>query len=397
GDLQALAREHQAAIDELRLELATVNSERQDLISEHQRTVEGMRTALETARGTARGDRQTLVREHQRTVEEMRSELETAKREREEDVREYRRIVERLRIDLANARGTAKGDLQALAREHQAAVDELRLELATVNSERQDLISEHQRTVEGMRTALETARGTARGDRQTLVREHQRIVEEMRSELEKAKREQEELIREHRRIVEGLRKDLETARDSAEKEYQARLILLDQLDDMKPPENVFELYDKRWKRIKADTVPTGTLSLDVFPWPVHDFAGEASLTEDAIHSFLLDPKRPGVQNKKPVSILKSEQLKWHPDKSAVSLNVLQSEVREEGRKLAVIVSDQRRNRHRNALVVSCLCPAGASDDVACLGRACESNGLNGEFRTDADAAGTATLPYIVIA
>ncbi|KAI5836657.1 uncharacterized protein SCHCODRAFT_02674002 [Schizophyllum commune H4-8] len=397
GDLQALAREHQAAVDELRLELATVNSERQDLISEHQRTVEGMRIALEAARGTASSDRQTLVREHQRAVKEMRSELEKAKREREELIRKHQKIVEGLRNDLEIAHETASGDRQELAREHQAAVDELRLELATVNSERQDLISEHQRTVEGMRIALEAARGTASSDRQTLVREHQRAVKEMRSELEEAKREREELIRKHQKIVEGLRNDLETARESAAKEYQARLILLDQLDAMKPPQNEFELYDKRWKRIKAATVPIGALSLDVFPWPVHDFAGEASLTEDAIHSFLLDPKRPGVHDKKPVSILKSEQLKWHPDKSAISLNVLQSEVREEGRRLAVIVSDQRRNQHRNALVVSCLCPAGASDGVACLGRACTSKGLNVEIRTDGDAADTASLPYIVIA
>ncbi|KAL1749500.1 hypothetical protein FB107DRAFT_280679 [Schizophyllum commune] len=75
-------------------------------------------------------------------------------------------------------------------------------------------------------------------------------------------------------------------------------------------------YEAEWSKMWKQTVSASSYTLQSFPWPLLDFDGVESITEDRVLKFLLDDKRPGVSGKPVTSVIRNEALRFHPDKFA---------------------------------------------------------------------------------
>ncbi|KAI5895817.1 uncharacterized protein SCHCODRAFT_02598686 [Schizophyllum commune H4-8] len=84
-----------------------------------------------------------------------------------------------------------------------------------------------------------------------------------------------------------------------------------------PASDPFAAYEHQWGRIWKRKVPQCSYTLTTFPWPVRDFTGIDSITEESLLEFLLHEKRPGVAGKNAITICRVESIRYYPDKFSV--------------------------------------------------------------------------------
>lgn len=106
-----------------------------------------------------------------------------------------------------------------------------------------------------------------------------------------------------------------------------------------------ELYDNKWNELKkSETLVNGPVGYHEFPFPLftHDpdqAPRPADIAYDAVSKFVLSPLRQSLSGKTPRERIRSEMLRWHPDKfDAVALPKMREEDKAMTKEAALRVS-----------------------------------------------------------
>ncbi|KAI0937626.1 hypothetical protein AcV7_003613 [Taiwanofungus camphoratus] len=190
---------------------------------------------------------------------------------------------------------------QARLQEEQAREEAHRAEIAKLQQQR--MKEEHERR-EAARKAREEAARKAREEAIRKAEELRRHFEEMeRQRQERERREREEAERRERQRQEEIRRLQEEARKAQEEIAQAHAFT-----------QFFALYDAKWAELRRNP-NLRQIALVELPWPVFCQVGSAAdITLEGVQEFVFHPLRQSLQNKSRKERIRSDILKWHPDK-----------------------------------------------------------------------------------
>lgn len=194
-----------------------------------------------------------------------------------------------------------------------AEVEQLyEMELEAEESERQRAAETEKR-----RQIFQEERDKARKQQEAEARERERLkqwVEEL-AELGR-QRERERVQREAQEKEDAERRKREEAEERQRMQDNIRRArALFSAGDAAAIRRQFEDYDGKWIELK-DGRPLPPLTFDILPWPllgpaVHE---PTDITLNRVQEFVFHPLRRGVESKSRRDRVRSEILRWHPDK-----------------------------------------------------------------------------------
>ena len=196
---------------------------------------------------------------------------------------------------------------------------------------------EHRRRKEEERRLQEERERRLREERERHLREEmeQKLREErerrLREAMERKKREEEarkleERMRWNKEYHEQFmreergRRTREERRAREERERQARILAEEtrraaqQQAEERTIHQHFAVYEGKWNELRtSDCLPP--IDVQEVPWPVFGVISSADrITMQDVRTFLFHPQRPGVEGKTARDKVKSEVLRFHPDK-----------------------------------------------------------------------------------
>lgn len=186
-------------------------------------------------------------------------------------------------------------------------------------------------------------------DKAEQVRKRAQQQQERRQKMEQERVQREERHRELREEQQKERIRVETLRKLREAAHD-RNVTDDQLQEYLA--NRFTLYEKKWDALKATVDIDGSqivrLTFSEIPWPIMilDPTGLDALTVEAVKEFMFHPMRPGSEGKTERGIIRSEMMKWHPDKFN---SMVLAKVREEEKELVTAAGGEVA-RHFTAIL-----------------------------------------------
>jgi len=150
--------------------------------------------------------------------------------------------------------------------------------------------------------------------------QHKRRIEErarLREQREREFRARKEAFRKAREEAECRAREQEEQRIRAEAQRQERL-RQEQLD-LKTAElgaeACFQVYDAKWEELKKSKTLTSVMLCEM-PWPVfaQGCTSPDHISQRSMEEFIFHPHRVGMENKSRKDRLKTEMLRFHPDK-----------------------------------------------------------------------------------
>ncbi|KAF8555812.1 hypothetical protein OG21DRAFT_812174 [Imleria badia] len=156
-------------------------------------------------------------------------------------------------------------------------------------------------------------------ERERQLREQQRMLREEVERLRRAEREHRQREEEERKLreeVERLRREERERRAREEQERQGRSNA-EQAHRSTQDEQIrqyFTMYEAKWHELRTSN-STPPIHVQEMPWPVLGVIYSADqITYQDVRTFLFHPLRPGVEGKTARDKVKSEVLRFHPDK-----------------------------------------------------------------------------------
>jgi hypothetical protein len=212
--------------------------------------------------------------------------------------------------------------LRAADERREAAEAEARQHSAEENAEYLWLLAEDQRKAqEAQRRAEEEEEAVRREEERRQAQERRRRREERRrrhaaheERRERARLEQERLERE--RLEEERRKQerLEQERRAREDEALCQKVAAEAAAVTERVAEWHRFYAEKWAVLRADA-KVSPLAFSDIPWPLFGIPKSAeNITLMRVREFLCHPQRESVQSAGQAKSLRSEMLRWHPDK-----------------------------------------------------------------------------------
>lgn len=213
--------------------------------------------------------------------------------------------------------------IRAADERREAAEAGERLQRAEEDAEFMRLLAEDQRKAqEAQRRAEEERRLKEEIEARERRRRRKREAEERRRKraerLERVRLEQERLdqeLRAQERLEQERREQERREQERREREQEARRQRV--AAEAALAEQVAEwhrFYEKKWAVLRAD-VQVHPLAFSDIPWPLFGIPASAEdITLERVQEFLCHPQRESVQSAGPAKSLRSEMLRWHPDK-----------------------------------------------------------------------------------
>lgn len=198
------------------------------------------------------------------------------------------------------------------AREREAAEAEAqaRLRRAEEDAEYLRLLAEDRRKAQEAQGRAEAEAAAARWAEEQRRAEEEMVVEERRR---RRKREAEERRRRHAAREERRERERREQEERHEQETLRRRAAADATLAQRVTE-WHHFYEERWAVLRAD-VRLRPLGFSDIPWPLFGIATSGEdITLLRIQEFLCHPQREAVQSAGQAKSIRSEMLRWHPDK-----------------------------------------------------------------------------------
>ncbi|KAI0646437.1 hypothetical protein C8Q79DRAFT_1010066 [Trametes meyenii] len=161
-----------------------------------------------------------------------------------------------------------------------------------------------------LRAVQEQKEKDAREQREKQLREQRE--RDVQKAMERAQREQWEALRRAalQRDGEWRAAQLEEERAKIAREVQERLAQENRV------RTICELYELKWDQLKTNQELSDTIHFEEFPFPVLAIlhADPTDITYERVRDFIFCPLRDTIEGKTPKEIIRTELLRWHPDK-----------------------------------------------------------------------------------
>ncbi|TCD68175.1 hypothetical protein EIP91_011453 [Steccherinum ochraceum] len=165
------------------------------------------------------------------------------------------------------------------------------------------------------RESMEYARREQEHRAQQEERERQRVAEErLRQAREEAARRE---AQERRAREERARRAREAQEKWAREQEQRRAPppQASQDDTLARARQWYATYEQKWAALQSPTLVEGPVYFNQVPWPVtFTLTCPAEITKEAISTFLFHECRPDIAGKSKKKVIRSEILRFHPDK-----------------------------------------------------------------------------------
>jgi hypothetical protein len=288
-------------LEECRRRMARAANEAEERRQEHDaRDKEAAKMWGEKQDEEARGEQKRTVEEFVRGIEERRE--------------AHRRRVEEAMILADEKRRRAHEAVERKIREEQ---ERLFREELTRNAKQEE---ERQRRDEQERRLREGRERQLREERERRLREEiervRRVERERRLREEQERKLREEVDRLRREANERFLREERERQAREERDRQARL-RAEQARRTAQDDHArqyFVLYEAKWKELRTSK-PLPPIDVLEMPWPVFGVVSSADqITYQDVRAFLFHPLRPVVEGKTARDKVKSEVLRFHPDK-----------------------------------------------------------------------------------
>ncbi len=223
--------------------------------------------------------------------------------------------------------------LRAADERREAAEAEARLRRAEEDAEYLRLLAEDQRKAQ---EAQRRAEAEEAEEQRRAEEEQRRLKEEMEAQERRRRRERAAEERRRRHAAREERRErarreeerLEQERRSREEEALRRRAVAEAALAQRVAE-WHRYYEEKWAVLRAD-VRVRPLEFSDIPWPLFGIATSADdITLVHIQEFLCHPQRESVQSVGQARTIRSEMLRWHPDKfNGKVLNMVMEDDRE---------------------------------------------------------------------
>ncbi|KAI0631452.1 hypothetical protein C8Q77DRAFT_1159244 [Trametes polyzona] len=290
----------EAAVVERAMAKAPKRDRMQEMLARGKENVRRMR-----AERAAREEQERLEREREEQRRREEEERERAAREAEEKARREALLREALQKERQQRLRERRMREEEERRRKQAEAEELR--------RRQIEEAERQAHLEALRQAhlRHLAEIEAQRRQEEEMRKRWEAIERERQEQERLRQEREEQERAARAAEEAARRAKE------EQERLAREEAARQAEEIHTKaRELCALYERKWAELKNNKGLKNIVGFHEFPFPV--FADEhvdpAHMTHERVREFLLYPFRPNIEGKTAKEVLKTEVLRWHPDR-----------------------------------------------------------------------------------